>query len=111
MRNWSLYESDQKIADSQTLALERRWDHQELLGTLRRLETMNMVVLTQSERQVWNLSAEAKSILQTASPEVLAFNAVPPEGIEKNALDVSFLYPLHTLESKSVLDRWFALIR
>jgi len=60
-----------------------------LVGTLKRLEALECIITSVIESPVIKLSTEAEQIIELGSPEVRVWNAVPAEGIAKDALEKS----------------------
>lgn len=51
-------------------------DQNQVSGVLRSLESREMVVFQQREREKWTLTAEAQSIVENGSPEAILYQAV-----------------------------------
>eukprot|EP01027_Heterolobosea_sp_BB2_P020782 GEZU01029681.1.p1 GENE.GEZU01029681.1~~GEZU01029681.1.p1 ORF type:complete len:525 (-),score=223.16 GEZU01029681.1:240-1814(-) len=77
-----------EIADSGAFAKEQGVDHQTLVGTLKSLESDNLIATSTQESKVWSLTAEGQKVLSdNQSPEIQIFNMIPKEGILKSVLD------------------------
>lgn len=51
-------------------------DQNEISGILRSLESKEMIIFQQKERERWNLTAEAQNTVDNGSPEATLYEAV-----------------------------------
>lgn len=65
---------DENGSISDTSAIHE--DQIEMSGVLRSLESKEMVVFKQKEKERWKLTAEAQSIVENGSPEAMLYEAV-----------------------------------
>lgn len=65
---------DQQGTIPDTLAIHD--DQNEVSGVLRSLESRDMVAFTQIDKEHWNLTEEARNVVEKGSPEAMLYEAV-----------------------------------
>jgi len=102
-------DKENKIEDTGLWAKSHNWAHDDtLVGTLKRLEALECIVTSIIENPVIKLSSEAEQIIELGSPEGRVWNAVPAEGIAKDAIEKSLGEAGKIGFSQAMKNQWIA---
>jgi phenylalanyl-tRNA synthetase alpha chain len=83
-------QTNEEIRDSGDFAAERGIDHNEMVNVIKSLHGFRYVDAQDIKRESWVLTDEGNSYATLGSPEVQLMLAIPPEGISKDEVLVSF---------------------
>lgn len=83
-------EKNEEITDSGEFAAERGIDHNDIVNVIKSLHGFRYVDAQDIKRETWVLTDEGKTYAAVGSPEVQLFQAIPPEGISKEELQVNY---------------------
>eukprot|EP01111_Echinosteliopsis_oligospora_P005120 TRINITY_DN1831_c0_g1_i1.p1 TRINITY_DN1831_c0_g1~~TRINITY_DN1831_c0_g1_i1.p1 ORF type:complete len:497 (+),score=140.67 TRINITY_DN1831_c0_g1_i1:54-1544(+) len=75
----TLNNNDDGISDSGDFAKANKWEHNDLLGVLNRLQSFEIVELHKKENKVNMMTPDGEAAMGEGSPEVILFNAIPAD--------------------------------
>jgi phenylalanyl-tRNA synthetase alpha chain len=83
-------QTNEEIRDSGDFAAERGIDHNEIVNVIKSLHGFRYVDAKDIKRETWVLTDEGNSYATLGSPEVQLMLAIPPQGISRDEIQVSF---------------------
>jgi len=95
------------VESSLELATRLGVSHNEIVGALKSLDTIEFVLLEQLETQRWELTADGQDYIQNGTPEKRLFDTIPAEGVGMKDLPKDEVTNIGTRNAK--VKGWIAI--
>lgn len=95
------------IESTLTYARDNKYNHEEVVGAAKSLETIQYILLEQLETQRWTLTSDGEDYVNNGTPEKRLFDQVPAEGVKLKDLQKDELTELGRNYGK--IKGWFII--